>query len=385
MDAAPPKKQNPNLVRELWSLLKYCPPQDYRQKLVEIMERLDCEPDRALVFPLSKAMENNICNMAHEIPEAPGYKRDARLMTWFQTCVDLGANPKIAIEGLKEPSSGLSRLIHMKAFECLHWWRAQGVEETLKGPTLLGGEPTTLATLAFLQGSIVGVEQLLPTSYLTHHDKLWHQVFSRLCVKHADGLLAILRPLSPPPADCFLALAKSPVNLSNVAKIIEGARFLNDHGITTNAPEPGRPAPLAALVRNMNSPASLQVLEYLLELGADPLAPARAGKDDASIVEVALQQWLQCTPRSHLRKPRMQCFIRLAEACPANILFEFFTPERQAQIEDDIRATEAKDKAFPVVNRTSGWSAGPEIAMLQAWWITLYSKPAASARSRPRF
>jgi hypothetical protein len=385
MTASSSKKPT-NLVSVLWAVLNGCP-HEYGAALPQALSTLRVDATRALAFPVSRTMEHKICNMPNHVSSAPQFSRGQRLRMWSEVCVQRGADPRLAVESLGEhAAAGFGRLFKMKAFECVLWWREQGVEPVLKGPVLLNKEPTTLATLAFIEGSLKGIEVLLPGSHLTHLDKMWHQVWTREGLPNMEELIGILMPLSPPPPDCFAAMAKAPVSQSNVAKVLRATQCLVDHKITPNAYPSNRPAPLSILLRHMISPATVQVMDYLLEQGADPVAPVREGKHEETIVEFAMSQWIHCTPRSHLREPRMQCVKRLIMASPQEALDAIFTPAYQARIAQEIRETENSNPSFSIAGKVNNWTPGKDLAEFQSWWLNRAASDTATTGSpRPRF
>lgn len=375
-------KKPPHLVPVLLKIFNGCPHR-YRTLLAQAVKEWGLEVNRALMFPLSQAMETRICNLPHKVPSAPELSRDDRLKRWFEVCVEMGADPHSAIQ-YKTASAGLSRLFKIKTFNALLWWQRQGVEGVLTGPPLLEGEPTTLATLAFLEGSIKGLELFLPGSHLTHHDKLWDHIWDRENLPHLTPLVSVLSALAPPPVDCFVAMAKAHVNLSNVENVLRATQCLVDHGVSPNA-QPDRPAPLSVVIRHMNSPAAVQVIDYLLFLGADPLAPVSGSKHEKTIVEFALDQWIKCPSNSHLREPKLQCVKRMIDVCSPQSLLAIFTPARQEMIEQSIRDMEVAYTQPTFSGKQHNWSVERDLATLRAWWLDMASRSAPASVPRPRF
>lgn len=330
----------------------------------------------ALWFPLSRSMEPRLGNMAHVSAQSPGVSRDARLQAWFQAAHDLGADPIATARSMGEHAcGGFARLVKMKCHGTLGWWRDQGVELNFQGPSAFNGEPTTFATLACLQGRLASVEVLLPGSSLTHVDQLWLHAWSKSGVGNCGAITEFLETQGPVPKGCMAELAGAPINLNNIDSVIESARRVLRLGGQVNGLDKKGLTPLARAVRMINSPASAFLVDFLIEQGADPMAR----HDNKTVVEDALDRWIECSVRSHLRPVRQVIFMAVARACQRQQLQAMFPIHRQGEIEERIRRCERQHQNLMAPDQA--WTADPEIAQMQAFWMGL---DAIEPRSQPR-
>lgn len=354
------------LTRRLWAAMEVASVDQYPQVIAQGIHDGGFSANDALWFPLSHCMEHRMGNMAHVNAASPGVSRDLRLKAWFQAAVDLGGEPLMVISGASEHAcGGFSRLVKMKCHETLKWWQEQGAEMKFQGPAAFKGEPTNFATLACLMGQLGSVNALLTGTKLTHVDQLWLNAWSKKSVAMCEAITGLLEIHGPVPSGCIAEFAAAPVNLNNIDQVLASGKRLLRLGSPIDEVDRKGLTPLARAVRMLNSPASVSLISFLLEQGADPLAPA--GKH--TVLEDALDLWIQCSTRSHLRSVRHDVFCILANACAPQILSEMFPVGRQEDIEEKIRST--RQAGSPYSLTTSDWDPGAEIARMQSFWMNL--------------
>lgn len=379
----PPK---PRWEMVLMGILQDGRPEDYQEQLRQQIESGRVLPGHALTFPLSRSLEKRLTSLPHHNPEAPDTTRDERLVAWFEACKELGADPLMAVRALGEHASGgFVRLMKMKAVQALLWWRGQGVEEQFEGPVALDKASTTFPTLALLYGYPEMVDTLLPGSRLTHVDRLWHAVWHKRTLGHIEGLIERLWAVQEPPRDALAGLAQAPVNLKNIDGVLAIADKLIAAGCDPSAHREGQTSALAQALEAMCSPASAQLVQFLIERGADPLGravvhPTGKTSQETSALELALHRWQNCPKTSHLVDTMFDCFATMARATPAERVRELFPAHKQVCIVEAVRKKYAEQ---PAPWRTQPQrSTGSAVAMVEALWLDLGAPAPAEPSGR---
>jgi hypothetical protein len=376
-----PPPTEPQLSKILW----HAHPSDYAKYLQSGIGRQLFVADHALTFLLSRIMEKALVNMPHKAEQAVEFTRDERLMFWFKACVECGAKPLPAVRVMGEhAAAGFGRLIQMKAYETLSWWKEQGVEGQFPGPHSLGGEPTNFATLAFVYGCPEAIDVLLPGTQLTHLDKLWQVMWTNRCADQSNKLIKYLWAQGAPPIDALNGLAMSRLNKKNISQVLATAQSMIDAGCLPVAPK-GKLSSLAMAITNMTSPAVEQLVEFLLANGADPMektvmpwSDENQPHQEAKPVELVLERVMKLAPNSHLTAAAWRCFTRIATACDRQALFELYPPERQAQLIEELRRKQP-------ANSPHGSVPDQGLAILQQLWLDISVVPfSGKAQARPR-
>jgi hypothetical protein len=384
--------QNDQTVRRgpyLWKIIKEAHPNEYGGRIGRGIALGVYGADQALSFPLSQRTEKHLVGLPHRSEHATEYTRDERLTLWFKACLDCGADPLRALARMGEhAAAGFGRLIQMKAFGALEWWKKQGAEHHFAGPHALGQEPTNFATLAFVYGYPSAIPVLLTSEGLTHTDQLWRLMWGHRCADRSSELIKHLWAQGNPPSDALAGLGEARLNKKNISQVLATAQALVDAGCGPTTPA-GKMPTLGVVISKMTSPAAAQMVEFLLTRGADPLeksiVPGNGDKEpdrEMSMVEVALEWVMRCASISHLRLAAWSCFARMAKACDRQALLAIYPPSRQGLIIEELRGKQA---GWTPYGQRENWSSDREVAALQQLWLELsvggvLAKPKTSAR-----
>lgn len=344
-------------------------PNTYAGVVVQTIQDRRLTANQALAWPLSGGGRQWITKIEQRIEAAPAHTRDQRLVAWLDAAEAAGANLDQALVGQYDRGSGMSRsallLMKLQAWETLRWYQQRGLETHLGGMGKTGTNPPTLFELALFHGQPDAAEQLMDERDMPYGDLLWRRLWHKSCAGRITACARVLEKKGPPPADLLNGLPGADVNQSNIGAVIKTANILAARGL----PLPqtvDKITPLGRAIGHTRSPASVEVIRWLLDHGADPSETTLAGKTGSTwsgnALAVAIWHWEQTLPTSQMRDVYRDSVALLAKACPAKIREETLSPQRVTQIEHTLRGRER-----PVFRHAlkSGWTADEDIAWLR--------------------
>lgn len=380
------RQRDKRIRGRLWQILTRCAPSHYSQQISQVMADEGIVPQQALLFPLTCPMEKQLLSLPHHLSAECRVPRDNRLCAWFQTCEGLGADARAALRVGERNACQLGRLVRLRAHDSLAWWHARGADGCIVETGTLGGESTTLATLAFLLGQHEVVERLMPVSPLTHSDHLWRALWSRQNGSDVSRLMQALWSAGHPPDDALWALSKAPVNLKNIQPLLAAAGELVRGGIDPSFTPAGQAPALVMAIRHSQSSATVPLVQFFLDGWCDPLERVNAARDHPlaklngmTPLEVALHRWTSSSAASHARPVLMDCFEAMARRCGRGPLNALFPPETLDRL---VREQSELVKGVPGPGNGQR-SPARDLARLQALLLELNTDEACAV-ARPR-
>lgn len=304
-------------------------PQDYPQ-IIEGLLKYDNELWRSRnLISLSFILFDNspaqfVGTLNHKNPMAPGLTRDARFLAWFQACESAGAGIKQALERSVEDrcdfSESLKPLIRSRATQTMLWWRQRGLDEVIFLPG--SGKKTNLETLAFYHGQDEVTRTLISESGLEHLDILWSRVWHGSNLHRSDRMADLLLQYGPPPSDFLEKLPAPAINKRNSPAVIGMVRRLVSEG-HCDISKSQATHELTRIVKNLRSPAGLDLVEMYLDYGASPIGLKNTGP-----LSIILATWPLISLKDVLQESYRKCVELLLDRATQQEVDTVLTPTR---------------------------------------------------------
>lgn len=295
--------RNRELIQEA---LTRAHPDTYLEIVQRAGENKKLTASQALCFILAPQARNTLGTLPKTNTLDPQWTRDQCLEAWIDACVKAGGALEEPLLPLHDNSSQLGKaaqqMMKIKAFAALDKLRELGLEHYLRLP----GEPApaTLLELALYNGLMVPAQQLDRGQTLTHGQVLWRQIWKQPCTKHIEQIVEILESKQiAPPKDLLDGLPRADINLATIQRTLDTADYLLARGLQAPRPSDKSRTPLGQALENLTSPAGVDLVNWLIARGHDPVEPTRirAIRDTLTPLEACLELWHRNSLRDQRR------------------------------------------------------------------------------------
>lgn len=340
----------------------------------------------ALVFFESPCAQF-IGSLTHKNPAAPGLSRDERMLAWFQSCEQAGAEFSQTLawyyDNRHDFFEALGPLIKSGSSKTLAWWRSRGLDRV---PLPLAGHGVSLPTLALYHGQVDMAQQLLcqggEEAVIDCPHILWKRVRHRDNLRHCDKMAQMLLKSSSPPPDFLLDFPFYAINQKNAGAAAKMFRCLLQSPHCLLSKDQATLA-LSRLVDKLRSPAAIELVQVLLDHGADPIGDPPSGP-----LAHALDGLARISFTDILQQVRRDCVILLLEKTTPSqsrqVLTSELLDELSSRLNSQNRSFNEMLRANARLNKQANLALLRKISLRQRVHTTPTSLPAPSSRT-PKF